>query len=188
MKERKLGTFQAIAIIVSVMISHIILNLPNHLIYETGSSTILNIIYVFIISLIIFYIALKILYLFPNSDIIDICEYAAGKTAKNILGTGICIYLLIISAFVIRIFSESLVLIYFPNIDLEIVMLIFIAITTIMNLFGFKTIARVTLIVIPIILLAMVIIFISSASGFVPQKALPILGYGAKETFVTGLR
>ena len=40
MKERKLGTFQAIAIVVTVMISHIILNVPNHLIAETGSSTI----------------------------------------------------------------------------------------------------------------------------------------------------
>jgi len=188
MKERKLGTFQAISVVVSAMIAHIILNLPNHLIAETGSATILNIIYVFIISLIIFYIASKAFYLFPNSDIMDICEYTAGKTAKNLLGSAICIYLLIISAFVIRIFSESLVLIYFPNIDLEIVILIFIAITTIMNLFGFKTIARVSLLIIPIILFAMVVIFISCSSGFMPEKVFPILGYGVKETFVTGLR
>ena len=59
MKERKLGTFQAIAIIVTVMISHIILNVPNHLITETGSATILNLIYVFIIFLIFFLYYIK---------------------------------------------------------------------------------------------------------------------------------
>lgn len=188
MKERKLGTLQAIAIVVTVMISHIILNLPNHLITETGSATILNLIYVFIISLIIFGLSYKVLNLFSNSDILDICEYAAGKTIKNIFGIMVCIYLSLICAFVIRIFSESLVLIYFPNIDLEIVMLIFIAITVLLNLFGFKSIARTTLIILPVILVAMVIIFIASCSNFVPERAFPILGYGASSTFLSGLR
>ena len=83
MKERKLGTYQAIAIVVTVMIAHIILNLPNHLITTTGSATILNLVYVFIIALVIFYIISKIFALFPNSDIIDICEYATRKSFKK---------------------------------------------------------------------------------------------------------
>lgn len=188
MKERKLGTLQAVSIVVTVMISHIILNLPNHLIAETGSSTILNLVYVFIISLIIFALSYKVLKLFSNSDIVDICEYAAGKTIKNIFASLVCVYLLVICAFVIRIFSESLVLIYFPNIDLEVVMIIFIAITVLLNLFGFKAISRTTSIILPIILVAMVIIFIASCSDFMPERALPILGYGASSTFLSGLR
>ncbi len=188
MKERKLGTFQAIAIAVTVMISHIILNLPNHLINETGPATILNLIYVFIISLIVFGLGLKVFKLFPNNDIIDICEYATGKKIKNVFSALLTLYLLILSAFVIRIFSESLVLIYFPNIDLEIVILIFIVITAMLNLFGFKVIARTTTMILPIILIAMVVIFVSSASKFMPERALPILGYGVSKTFLTGLR
>lgn len=188
MKEAKLGTIQAVSIVATVMISHIILNLPNHLINETGSATILNLIYVFTISLILFWIASKVFSLFPNSDIIDICEYTAGKTIKNICSSIICVYLLILSAFVIRIFAESLVMIYFPNIDLEIVILIFITITAILNLLGFKAISRTTSILLPIILFAIVVIFVSSAGDFIPERALPILGYGASKTFVTGLR
>lgn len=188
MKERKLGTFQAIAIVVTVMISHIILNLPNHLIAETGSSTILNIIYIFAIFLVFLYIILKIFKLFPSSDIIDICEYAAGKTIKNVFAIIVCIYLLILSAFVVRILAESLALISFPNINLEIILLIFIAVSAILNLFGFKAISRITVFILPIVLASMIIIFISSMSEFVPERALPILGYGASETFITGLR
>ena len=188
MKERKIGTYQAISIVVTVMISHIILNLPNHLITQTGPSTLLNLVYVFAITLIIFGIAAKIFKLFPNSDIIDICEYSAGKTAKNIFAIFICIYLLIISSFVIRTFAESLIIIYFPNIDIELVILIFIIITAIMNIFGLKSIARTTIITLPIILVAMIVIFFSSGSDFIYQRALPILGYGTSETFLTGLR
>ena len=188
MKERKISTYQAIAIVVIVMISHIILNMPNHLISQTGPATILNIFYVFGIALIVFALAAKIFDVFPNSDIIDICEYTAGKTFKNIYSVLICIYLIIIDAFVIRIFSESLALIYFPNVDLEIIILIFIAITTILNIFGFKAISRVTLIILPIILGSMFVIFISSSGDFVPERALPLLGYGASSTFISGLR
>lgn len=97
-------------------------------------------------------------------------------------------YLFIISSFVIRIFAESLVLIYFPNIDVELVILFFIVITTILNLYGFKSISRVTLITLPIILISMIIIFLFSANDFTPERALPFWGYGIQNTFISGLR
>ena len=187
MDKTKIGIFQASSIIVTVMLSHIILNMPNHLISLTGPSTILNFVYVFLISVFVFYIAAKIFAFFPNKDLIDICEYAGGKWLKNTFCILICIYFLTVSGFVIRTFAESLVLIYFPNIDLEIIILIFVTITIIMNLLGFKAISRVTLLTIPIILFSMVIIFISSFSKFIPERALPVLGYGAYDTFVLGL-
>ena len=76
MNKPKMGVFQTASIIITVMISHIILNMPNHLISSTGPATILNLIYVFAISVFVFYIASKIFELFPGKDLIDICEYA----------------------------------------------------------------------------------------------------------------
>lgn len=187
MKETKMGVFQAASIIITVMISHIILNMPNHLITSTGSSTILNLVYIFIIVMLVFFLAYKVFKLFPGKDLVDISEYAGGKFLKNVFSIIICIYFTTISAFVIRTFAESLVLIYFPNVDREIVVLVFVTIAVVMNLFGFKAISRVTLITIPIILISMILIFVSSASNFIPQRALPILGYGVYDTFVSGL-
>ena len=117
MKERKLENYQAVAIIVTVMLSHIILNLPNHLISQTGSATIFNFLYVFGIVMIICWLVTKFFKLFPNSDLIDICEYTGGKVAKNIYTIALLVYLFTVSGFVIRIFAESLVLIYFPNME-----------------------------------------------------------------------
>lgn len=153
MNNTKLGTLQAASVIITVMISHIILNMPNHLISSVGSATILNLVYIFIITLLVFYIASKIFDHFPGKDLIDICEFTGGRFLKNAYSILICLYFLIISGFVIRTFSESLVLIYFQNIDIEIVVLIFVIIATIMNIFGFKTISRVALITLPAILI-----------------------------------
>jgi len=185
MNNSKMGVMQGASIIITVMISHIILNMPNHLIASTGSATILNLIFVFTLATFFFFIATKIFALFPGKDLVDICEFTGGRLLKNIFSIAICIYFITISGFVIRTFSESLVLIYFPNIDREMVILMFVAIATVMNLFGFKAISRVTLITIPIILVSIVIIFASSSSQFVPERALPILGYGVNETFIS---
>ena len=187
MKERKLENYQAVAIIVIVMLSHIILNLPNHLISQAGSATILNFFYIFGIILIIFWIVTKFFKLFPNSDLIDICEYAGGKIAKNIYTASLLVYLFTVSAFVIRIFSESLVLIYFPNMDVDMVILVFIIITAVINVLGFKSIARASVILFPLIIVALLFVFVSSSSSFMPERALPILGYGVSETFLKGL-
>lgn len=187
MNERKLDNYQAVAIIVTVMLSHIILNLPNHLINTTGSASILNLVYVFIILVFICWIVTKFYKQFPNSDIIDICEYTAGKTIKIIYTFFLCAYLLTISAFVIRIFAESLSVIYLPNIRLEIIILFFIIVSAIMNLLGFKSIARISVILLPVIIIAMLVVFVYSSSDFTVQRALPFLGYGAFDTFVKGL-
>lgn len=187
MNERKLENYQAVAISVTVMLAHIILNLPNHLITATGPSTVLSLVYVFGIILFVCWIVTKFFKLFPNSDLIDVCEYAGGKAIRNIYIVMLLIYLITIAAFVIRIFAESLVLIYFPNMDIEIIILIFITITALMNFLGFKSIARTSVIILPIILFALIVVFISSASAFIPERALPILGYGFSDTFLKGL-
>ena len=187
MNNSKIGNIQITAMIITVMISHIILNMPTHLIATSGSATILNLIYVFIIALAIFYFACKIFEMFPGKDIIDICGFAFGNTCKNILSIAVCVYFLTISGFVIRTFAESLTIIYFENIDIKIVIMTFVVITAIMNILGLKSISRVSLITLPIILIAFIFIFISSSSNFVPQRALPPLGYGAYNTFVSGI-
>ena len=186
MDVNKLRSYEAVAIIVSVMISHIILNLPNHILTTTGASTILNILYVTAITCVFFFIVSKIFKAFPNSDIIDICEFLGGKFLKTVYSIVFILYVSTITAFIIRIISQSLSLIYLSNVKIEIIILIFISTSAILNLLGFKTITRVTLIFIPFILISMVVIFFTSVGDYVVERAFPILGYGLKETFLYG--
>ena len=50
--SQKIGTIEAIALIVIIIINQIILNLPNTIITSTGSSSWLNVIYITIIAII----------------------------------------------------------------------------------------------------------------------------------------
>ena len=61
MNHTKIGTLEAIMLIVCVIIIHTVLSLPKTLLDLTKSATILNIIYVTIIVLIFIYIESKLL-------------------------------------------------------------------------------------------------------------------------------
>jgi spore germination protein (amino acid permease) len=123
---------------------------------------------------------------FPNSDILDISEFLGGKSLKITIGVAYIIYLMIIVSFLIRNFSESLRLIYFPNTHFSAIALIFIIVAIILNKLGFKTIVKCNLIILPLVLLSLLIIFFSTIDEFTIQRFFPILGNGFNSTFILG--
>lgn len=184
--NNKLGNIGAISLIVTVIIAHILSNLPQTLLHSTNSATALNIIYISIITIIICYFISKLFDAFPNSDILDISEFLAGKSLKVTIGVAYIIYLMIIVSFLIRNFSESLRLIYFPNTHFSGIILIFIFAAIILNKFGFRAIVKCNLIIIPLVLISLLIIFFSTIDEFTMQRFFPVLGNGFKYTFIIG--
>ena len=182
--NNKIGDFEAISLIVIVTVAHILSNLPQTLLHSTNSSTVLNIIYISLLVLGIVYIIYKIFKKFPNQDILDISEYVGGNALKITLGVAFILYFITIASFLLRNFSESLKIIYFPNTHFSAIILIFVAV--ILNKFGFKTIIRCNLIIIPLALISLLVIFFSTVDEFTIQRFFPILGFGFNETFVLG--
>ena len=184
--NNKIGNIGAISLIITVIIAHILSNLPQTLLHSTNSATALNIIYISIITLVICYFICKLFEKFPNSDILDISEFLAGKSLKITLGLLYIIYMMIIVSFLIRNFSESLRLIYFPNTHFSAIVLIFIVAAVILNRFGFKAIVRCNLTIMPVVLISLLVIFFSTIDEFTIQRFFPILGNGFNETFIIG--
>lgn len=85
MLDRKIGRLEAIALILTVMINHIILNLPKLIIHSTSSGAILNTIFVSLIALCIAFFISKLFQNFPQADIFDIAKFLGGKWLKNII-------------------------------------------------------------------------------------------------------
>ena len=81
MNVDKINTIEAIFLVIIVMLTHIILNLPNAILNSTGSAAILNVIYCFGITIIFFLIVNKLFSLFPEKDIIDVAEYVRWSSA-----------------------------------------------------------------------------------------------------------
>ena len=82
----KIGNIEAIFLIVTIMINHIILNLPKALLNVTGSSGLLNIVFITLLAIGIVYLIYRLLGHFPGLDILDISEFLGGKTLKLIIG------------------------------------------------------------------------------------------------------
>ena len=86
MEIKQIGNFQAIALILIIVINHLVLGTPRTLIAETGTGTILNMFYVFLVTIILVFIVTKLFNNFKGKDIVDISEFLGGKVLKFIVG------------------------------------------------------------------------------------------------------
>ena len=71
MSKSKIGTVEAIMIILTIIVAHTILSLPKNILTSMKSASILNLIYVSIIVVALGYLVYRLLRKFPGLDIID---------------------------------------------------------------------------------------------------------------------
>lgn len=187
MSNNKIGTIEAIFIILTIVISHSILSLPKNLINQTNSATILNIIYLTVIAVLFAYFIYRLMKNFSGADIVDISEYVGGKFLKNIIGGIFIIQFIVCSSMLLRNFCEGIQLIYFSMTDIIFIISIFIVGMCICNSLGINATIKSNLIVLPLALISVTVIFLANFKSFTPQKIFPILGNGLYSTFFTGL-
>lgn len=188
MNHSKIGTLEAIMLIISVIIIHTVLSLPKTLLNLTKSATILNMIYVTIIVLIFIYVVCKLFKHFPGMDLLDISEVLGGKFLKNTIGSIFFVYFVVSSSILLRNFCECLKIIDYPSTNIIfIIFLMMIGVSAVNNL-QFNASLKTNLIIVPFVLFSIVFLFFANIENFTPQRIFPILGDGIFQTFVTGLR
>lgn len=187
MNSYRLRIIESICIALTILISSITLSVPNTLINITGSSTLLNVVYVAFLTFIFFFIMCKLFAHFPGCNIIDISEFLGGKVLKFIYGLLFILYILALSALMFRHFSESISLIFFSHINIDFILLCFIISAGILAFIGIKAISRINIFALPLMLLSIIFLYFASLENYTFQRIFPILGYGIKETFIDGL-
>lgn len=183
----KIGFLESIALITIVITNKIILNIPKDIISDVGSSSWLNVLYISIIAAFIAFFIGFLFKHFQGQDILDICNFLGGPTLKIIMGILYIILLLFVPIFVVKYFAETLKVIYFKTSPLIYIMLFFIVSSAIANRFSLKVLAKVNLLIIPVVFLSIIVILLSSIKSFIPERIFPILGNGINETFFSGL-
>lgn len=186
MEIKQISNFQAIALILIIVTNHLILGTPRTLIAETGTGTILNMIYVFILALLLVFIITKLFSNFNGKDIIDISEFLGGKVLKVIVGIVFIIYFLVILSTTVRVIVQDLEIIYFQNISVYVLTLAILASIVFVYKYGSSDVVKCNSIIAPIVGIAILIIAFSNVQDFSLDRIFPILGFGAKETFITG--
>lgn len=187
MSKSKIGTLEAIMLILTIVVVHTLLSLPREILYTTKSASILNLIYVSIIAIFISYIIFKLLNNFPGLDLIDISDFLGGKLLKNLIGIIFIAYFIISSGILLRGFCESLKIIYFPITNIVFIILLFIIAICVANRLDFNASLKTNLLILPLVLASMIFLFFANINSFVPERIFPILGDGLFDTFVLGL-
>ena len=187
MTKTKIGSLEAIMLVLTIVISHSSLALPNDILTNYNSASIINIIYVSIFALLLVLLIVRLFKKFPGMDIIDISEYAGGKILKNLIGVVFITYFIVSSGFILRIFCESIKIIYYPMTNITFLIALFVIAVCIANSLNFNATIKANKIILPFALISIIFIFITNMSNFVPQRIFPILGNGFFKTFLLGL-
>ena len=186
MNYTKLGNFEAVCLIVVLFVNHIVLNLPQMILDNSGTASVLNCIYILALVLIFALLVIKLLKNFLGLDIIDISEYLGGKPLKILIGILCISYLIIESAFLTRMSSKNLLLVYFENYPISFIVFLFLFVAVVANLIGKKSIIKVNTIVVPIALFSILFTLIFVVDLLKIERSLPILANGASSIFLTG--
>lgn len=187
MDNIKLGNFEAISLILIIIINHIILNFSKTIISNTGSASALNILFIGIILLLFVELLIFLFKHFPRMDILDISSFLGGKILKTITGVLFIGYYIVFASILLRTFCENLKIIYLDKLPITIIVIIFLITLTIANKFGFKVISKVNMLFFPVILFCMIFVFIANIKNYNISGLFPLLGNGPKSTFLLGL-
>lgn len=186
MNNNKISFVESVSLTLIVIISHILLNLPNEILGSTASSGPLNVIYISVLAVIVFLIFNKLFSPFKGKDILDVAEFVGGNILKKVVSIIYTLYIIFIAGILLLNFANTLKTIYLQDMPTELICLVFILIALIANQFGFKSVTRTNAIILPFIIVAILIIFFALSVRFVPERFFPILGYGVNNTFVLG--
>ena len=187
MDNTKIGNKEAIALLLTITFNHIILNVTKSIIDVTASASLLNILYIGIISIIFTCIICYFLKKFPTFDLIDISDYLGGNLLKWIIGLAYVAYFVFFSGLLLNLFSFFLQIIYFPMTKLFYIILLFIIAAVLSCNMKHNAIYRSNLIFFPFFVVSILLLFFSDISYYEVEKIYPIFGNGLYTTFVSGL-
>lgn len=183
----KMQKYEAICLILIVMVNKLILNVPYYVIDLVGTGGVINLIYIGVIGL-IFVLCLNYLFQkFPNSDIIDISEFLGGKVFKVIMGVAFIAFFFLVSYITLTDFANMIKTIYFRNSPLIFILLFFMIGIVVANFVGFKAIIRTICLVVPFTLISILVALFAVYDEFSFDKFSPFFGYSFQTTFINGL-
>ena len=96
------------------------------------------------------------------------------------------VYLIFASSILMANFSEFLRVVYFHSSPSWIITFIFVITAIIANKLGFRSLIKVNTLIVPIVLITELVVFLGGLGKIEFQRALPILGHGFGQTFISG--
>lgn len=179
----KIGKFEVYALFITIISNNIIINIPTIILNLTSTGSWLNIIYLTLICLFFILTVCKFFKPFVNFDILDISDFLGGKILKTLMGILYIILFLTFSALCLRYFSYSLKMIYFDNISIVLLMLLFLIPAVIAAKTGLKAISGTTIVFLPFSILSLIVFSVAASNNFSWENLFPVLRIWSERNF-----
>lgn len=187
MDNTKIGNKEAVALLVTITFNHIILNITKSIIEFTSSASLLNLLFIGLITLIYACLICYFFNKFPTFDLIDISNYLGGNFLKWFIGLAYICYFIFFSGNLLHMFSSCLQVIYFPLTKLYYIVLFFVLAAVIACSMKYNAIYRSNLVVFVLAIISIAFLFVSDIQFYDVEKMYPIFGKGLFTTFVSGI-
>ena len=187
MNKIKIGRFELFCILINYICSTVIRDYPRNMADSAGGAGWLLSLYITLIILVVFSYVLKLLQTFKNKDILDVAEFAIGKTGLVIFGILFIFQLVLLNSVILREFAEDIKVISLDHSPISFVIILFCITIVITAYSGIETVARLNMFFVPV----MIVLYFSIIGASIPNvdisRIMPILGLGPKEVFINNL-
>ena len=187
MDNTKIGTREAITLLATITFNLIVLNISKIIIGYTKSASLLNILYLSILTIFFACLVCNLLNKFPTWDILDISKYLGGNVLKWITGISFIAYFIFFSGVLLNMFATCLQTIYFPLTKLFYIILVFVIGSVIVCNLKNNAVFKSTFIIFPFLVFNIFFIFFANINYFNTMGIYPILGNGFYTTFIGGI-
>lgn len=187
MENSKLENLEAIAFIVILSVNCMILSTSQVLVNTCASSSLLNGLFITVITLILTFLFCLLSKQFLGKGLLEISEFLGGKPFKIILGLLFTAYFIFRASLLLKKISNCLQIVYYPMTNIIFIACLFCIaagmVATLKNGSVFKS----AVLVFPILFITIVFVFLGNSKNFNFENIYPIFGNGIKTTFLSGI-
>lgn len=180
------GKREEISCLLIFMCNQLFLSFPRNMADSVGNAGWILVLYVSIISLIIFLIISRLYKNFEGKDILDIGEFLGGNIGRILVGMIFVIDYVFIIAVILREYGEDLKIISLIQSPISFVLAFFAIGMVVGAYFGLEPLLRLGTISVPVIFLGFLVVLVGSIKYINISNILPIMGTGPTDIFIKG--
>ncbi len=164
------------SIIINLICTKLVLLYPRELVMRSANAAWIEMLYVTLLALLLFYITKKMYT--KNKNVIELSFAFFGKGARIVTGV-LCLFVLFcLFISVTRIFPESVKTVLLQDTDTEIILGVFVVSSAVGALFGLKAISKITTIILPFMGILFVGFLLLLLGNYHAQNLVPLFGAG----------
>jgi len=182
----KINNKEAISLAVSCSLGITVLVSSQIIASHCLSSSLINTGYISLIAMGLTYIVCILYKKFIGISFLDITEFLGGRILKFIVGTAFLLYFIFTASIVLCKAVNCLQIVYYPMTHPNYTILLFVITSAIACNLKNNGFLRATFIILPIVIVAIIFIFVGNLKNFNYENIFPIMGNGWNTTFLEG--